>query len=289
MTAEKEAAYKASLAAALDVGWQMLQSGARSLDVVEATVHALEDDPLFNAGRGSVYTHVGGHEMDASIMCGATRRAGAVTCLRNVRNPIRLARAVMERTEHCMLSGIGAEEFAREVGIAFESDEYFHDENRLRQLNEALEAGRVQLDHAAEKYLGTVGAVAVDAAGDVAAATSTGGMTNKRWGRIGDTPIIGAGTFADNATCAVSCTGHGEYFMRAVAAYDVAAVMEYGGRSLHDAADYVVMRKLKQMGGEGGLIAVDRAGNLALPFNSDGMYRAWIRSGEEAQVRIYED
>lgn len=289
MTAAKEAAYKGSLEAGLQVGWKILQSGGRALDAVEQVVAALEDDPLFNAGKGSVYTHDGGHEMDAAIMCGATRMAGAVTCLRNVRNPVRLARAVMDRTEHCLLSAAGAEEFAREVGIVVESDEYFHDENRLRQLHEALEAGRVQLDHAAERYLGTVGAVALDNAGDIAAATSTGGMTNKRWGRIGDTPIIGAGTYADNATCAVSCTGHGEYFMRAVAAYDLSALMEYGGRSLNDAADYLVNRKLVAMGGEGGLIAVDRAGSIALPFNSDGMYRASVRSGSEAVIRIYED
>ena len=289
MTAEKEAAYKGGLGHALNVGWQILDRGGKALDAVEAVVSALEDEPLFNAGRGSVYTHEGGHEMDAAIMCGATRMAGAVTCVRNVRNPIRLARAVMERTEHCLLSGAGAETFAREAGIVFESDEYFHNENRLRQLHEALEAGRIQLDHTAGRSLGTVGAVALDQAGDIAAATSTGGMTNKRWGRIGDTPIIGAGTFADNTTCAVSCTGHGEYFMRAVAAYDLSALMEYGGRSLHDAADYLVNKKLVAMGGEGGLIAVDRAGNIVLPFNSDGMYRASMRSGMEPVIRIYED
>jgi beta-aspartyl-peptidase (threonine type) len=288
MTAEKEAAYMRALGDSLEAGWRLLESGASALDAVEGVVRALEDEPLFNAGRGSVYTHEGLHQMDASIMSGATRGTGAVTGLSNVRNPVTLARAVMEKTEYCLLSGAGAEEFARSVGIAFEPDEYFHTEHRRRQLDEAREAGRIQLDHTPGKSLGTVGAVALDAMGDIAAATSTGGMSNKQWGRIGDTPIIGAGTFADNATCAVSCTGHGEYFIRAVAAYDLSALMEYGGRSLTDAADHLVLEKLRKMGGEGGLIAVDRAGNIALPFNSDGMYRAWRRSGEEAEVRIYE-
>ena len=287
ITAEQESAYRAGLHAALTAGWELLVQGAAALDAVTETVRLLEDCPLFNAGRGAVFTHEGVHEMDASIMCGRTLAAGSVAAVRNVRNPIALARAVMDRSEHLFLAGSGAEEFAREQGIAFEPDEYFHDEYRYSQLLAARAQDRVQLDHADEKKYGTVGAVALDSAGDLAAATSTGGMTNKRYGRIGDTPIIGAGTYANNRTCAISCTGHGEYFIRAVVAYDISCLMEYRGMTLAEASDLVVNQKLRTMGGEGGLIAVDAAGNIAMPFNSEGMYRGSVSSAQAATVKIF--
>lgn len=229
MTAEKEAAYRAGLRRALDQGWTVLREGGAALDAVEQTVRVLEDDLLFNAARGAVFTHEGTHEMDACVMAGEDLRAGAVACVGGVRNPVSLARLVMERTEHVLLCGAGAEEFARSMNVAHEAPEYFFDQARFDQLAEARAAGAVQLDHAGGRKFGTVGAVARDVKGHIAAATSTGGMTNKRYGRIGDTPIIGAGTYADDKTCAVSCTGHGEFFMRHVAAYSVACLMKYGG------------------------------------------------------------
>lgn len=284
MTPELEREYRGGLEAALKAGWAILESGGTSLDAVEAAVVSLEDFPLFNAGRGSVFTHEGKQEMDASIMDGHKLKAGAVAFVRNIRNPISLARLIMERTEHVLLAGEGANQFADEIGIRTEPDEYFFTEHRWLQLQDALAAGRVQLDHAAAKPIGTVGAVACDAPGNLAAATSTGGMTNKKYGRVGDTPLIGLGNYADD-TCAVSCTGHGEYFMLGVTAYDVAARMKYKGLSLENAALETIDR-LTSIKGEGGLIAVDAHGNVALPFNSEGMYRGYVANGNP-HVEIY--
>ncbi|MGI4823472.1 MAG: isoaspartyl peptidase/L-asparaginase family protein [Janthinobacterium lividum] len=291
LTPTLEADYRAALRAALTLGTDLLAQGAPALDVVEATVRALEDYPLFNAGRGAVFTHEGHHEMDAALMDGATRRAGAVAGVRAVQNPIRAARLVMEKTEHVLLAYPGADDLAREHGLPMQLPAYFFTQQRYNQLQEAKAAGRMQLDHAAVPpdpnwKKGTVGAVACDQHGHLAAATSTGGMTNKRYSRIGDTPIIGAGTWADTR-CAISCTGHGEYFMRAVVGYDVACLMEYKGLSLAEACRVVVHDKLAPVGGEGGLIAVDADGNLALPFNSEGMYRASQSATGEVQVEIY--
>jgi L-asparaginase / beta-aspartyl-peptidase len=286
MTEKLEVEYRAGLENALRTGWGILEQGGSALDAVEATVIELENFPLFNAGKGSVFTHAGKNEMDASIMDGRNLKAGAVAFVKNVKNPIKLARLVMERTEHILLGGDGADEFAGEMGVELETDEYFFTEHRYKQLQEAMESDRVQLDHAdSAKPMGTVGAVACDAEGNIAAATSTGGMTNKKFGRIGDTPLIGSGTYADNSTCAVSCTGHGEYFMIGATAYDVAARMKYKGLRLREAAkesiDY-----LTTINGEGGLIAVDAFGNIVMPFNSDGMYRGKAVEGE-ITIQIY--
>jgi beta-aspartyl-peptidase (threonine type) len=315
MTLELEREYRAGLENALKAGWDILQSDGSSLDAVEAAVISLEDFPLFNAGRGSVFTHEGTNEMDAAIMDGKTLNAGSVAFVKNVKNPTKLARLVMAESEHVMLAGEGVLDFAHQMNAEFADDEYFFTEHRYRQLQDAIEEGRIQLDHAASadgtgplfnvetrrrgdtdtnphsafripQSKGTVGAVACDANGNLAAATSTGGMTNKKFGRIGDTPVIGAGTYADNATCAVSCTGHGEYFMRAVTAYDIAARMKYAAVPLEEAAGEAILR-LTEIGGEGGLIAVDAKGNVALPFNSEGMYRGFITSGSEAVIEIY--
>lgn len=289
MTPELEAEYRGGLEAALRAGWSVLESGGSALDAVEASVISLEDFPLFNAGRGSVFTHEGKNEMDAAIMDGSTLKAGAVAFVRNVKNPISLARLVMEHTEHVLLAGDGAIQFAEEMGVELRDNSYFFTQHRWQQLEDAIAAGRVQLDHQAEtrpvgsvssaigKPLGTVGAVACDSQGRLAAATSTGGMTNKKFGRVGDTPIIGSGNYADE-TCAVSCTGHGEFFMLGVTAFDVAARMRYKGLSLEDAANETISH-LISIGGEGGLIAVDSQGNVVLPFNSEGMYRGWTSEG----------
>lgn len=294
LTPTLEADYRAALRAALAAGSGLLAQGAPALDAVEATVRSLEDYPLFNAGRGAVFTHEGHHEMDAALMDGATRRAGAVAGVREVQNPIRAARLVMDATEHVLLAYPGADELAREHGLPMQPPAYFFTQQRYDQLQEAIAAGRMQLDHAASPTppadpnwkRGTVGAVARDQHGHLAAATSTGGMTNKRYSRIGDTPLIGAGTWAD-ARCAISCTGHGEFFIRAVVGYDVACLMEYKGLSLAEACRVVVHDKLAPMGGEGGLIAVDAVGNIALPFNSEGMYRASRNAAGEEQIAIY--
>jgi beta-aspartyl-peptidase (threonine type) len=295
MTPALEAEYRSGLENALNAGWDVLRRGGSSLDAVEAAVSWLEDFPLFNAGRGSVFTHEGRVEMDAAIMDGRTREAGAVAFVCNVQNPVQLARLVMERTEHVLLAGDGANQFANECGIKMQPDEYFFTEHRWRQLIDARDSDRIQLDHTgplepsliSANPVGTVGAVACDKQGHLAAATSTGGMTNKKFGRIGDTPLIGAGTYADEV-CAVSCTGHGEFFMRGVTAYDVAARMRYGGDSL-DEATRKSINVLSERKGEGGLIAVDSAGNIALPFNSEGMYRGYIGDDGEINVEIYGD
>jgi len=317
MTPTLEAEYRHGLEIAIRSGWSILESGGSSLDAVEAAVTVLEDFPLFNAGRGAVFTHEGEQEMDASIMDGATLKAGAVAFIKNIKNPVSLARLVMERTEHVLLAGEGANQFAEQIGVETVADEYFFTEHRWLQLQEAMAAGRVQLDHAGEveekgsggegesepgaiatgpsdypkskiqnpKSLGTVGAVACDQNGHLAAATSTGGMTNKKFGRVGDTAIIGSGTYADDV-CAVSCTGHGEYFMLGVTAYDVAARMKYKGLSLEDAAKETIDH-LTKINGEGGLIAVDSNGNITLPFNSDGMYRGFVTANGVVKIEIY--
>ena len=289
MTSDKEQKYLQALDAALKAGETILKNGGTSLDAVSAAVQSLEDCPLFNAGKGSVFTNSGGHEMDASIMNGSDLSAGAVAGVRSVKNPVLLARAIMEKSEHVFLAGQGAAAFAKSIGMQFEVDEYFYDEFRYQQLQEAISSGKVLLDHTenGNKKFGTVGAVALDQHGNLAAATSTGGMTNKRYNRIGDTPMIGAGTYANNATCAISCTGHGEYFIRSVVAYDISCLIEYKGLSLQEACEIVVQQKLVKIGGEGGLIAVDASGNIELPFNSEGMYRGMVRSGEARNVLIY--
>jgi beta-aspartyl-peptidase (threonine type) len=294
MTPELEADYRGGLESALQSGWYVLQKGGSSLDAVEAAVVSLEDFPLFNAGRGSVFTHEGKNEMDASIMDGARSMAGSVAFVRNVKNPIKLARLVMERSGHVLLAGDGAIKFAEEMNVELADNTYFFTDHRWKQLEEAIAADRVMLDHAAIEApagrdtgtIGTVGAVACDSRGNLAAATSTGGMTNKKFGRVGDTPIIGSGTFADNSTCAVSCTGHGEYFMLGVTAYDVSARMKYRDLSLTDAA-HETIGELAQKGGDGGLVAVDALGNVVLPFNCEGMYRGWVDADGERHVEIY--
>lgn len=287
MTPEKEAAYKQGLKDALSAGENILHNGGTSLDAVEAAVISLENCSLFNAGKGSVFTHEGIHEMDSSIMRGDTLGAGAAAGVRGIQNPVSLARAIMEKSEHVMLCRDGAEAFAKHCNLIFQDDEYFFDAFRHAQWEQAVKENVIQLDHSNEKKFGTVGAVALDIHGNLAAATSTGGMTNKRWGRAGDSPIIGAGNYANNNTCAISCTGHGEFFIRAVVAYDISCLMEYKGLSLQKACEIVVNDKLVKMGGEGGLIAVDTKGNICLPFNTDGMYRAWISSNSTAEIAIY--
>lgn len=277
MTAEREKAYRDALGWALRRGHAVLDQGGAALDAVEAAVRALEDTPLFNAGRGSVFNADGQHEMDASLMSGTDLRAGAVAGVQNVKNPITLARRVMDHSDHVLISGLGAFEFAHKQKVELEDDQYFFDDFRFQQWKEVAGTDRVQLDHSdKEKKFGTVGAVALDRSGALAAATSTGGMTNKRWQRIGDSPIIGAGTYANNVTCAVSCTGHGESFIRAVAAHDVHALMAYKGLSLEEAVRVVVHEKLPPLDGDGGLIAIDRAGNIVLDFNCPGMYRGHV-------------
>lgn len=284
MTPDIERALRAGLQRSLDAGDAILRSGGSSLDAVTAGVRVLEDEPLFNAGRGAVFTSAETHEMDAAIMDGRTLRAGAVGGVSRIRNPIDLARGVMEKSPHVMLAGQGAETFARELGLEIVDDKYFHTEQRWQAL-ERVRAARAEPLSDADRH-GTVGAVALDQSGNLAAATSTGGSTNKRPGRIGDSPVIGAGTYAKNKTCAVSATGDGEFFMRAVAAYDVSALMEYRGMNLGEAA-LVVIEKVAALGGTGGLIAVDGEGNIALPFNTIGMYRGSIDVEGRSFVGIY--
>ncbi len=354
MTPELEIEYRNELRSALEAGWSFLTKKGSAVDAVEAAVVRLEDFPLFNAGRGSVFTHAGKNEMDACIMDGANLRSGAVAFVSNIRNPISLARLVMTATEHCLLAGHGATEFAHEHGIKFEPDEYFFTEHRWRQLQTAIAENRIELDHSDSRdsknsihsedsgdsddsrarsgslesmerlesleslesmnslespkslesleslksvnrksqianrksRMGTVGAVACDANGNLAAATSTGGMTNKKFGRVGDSCVIGAGTYAENSTCAASCTGHGEYFMLGVTAFDIAARMKYRNLGLADAARETLQR-LTEIGGEGGFIAVDRFGNVVMPFNSEGMYRASICGDGAIEISIY--
>ncbi|MCC5806520.1 MAG: isoaspartyl peptidase/L-asparaginase [Opitutales bacterium] len=287
LNAGAEREHRAALRTALDHGWGILRAGGSALDAIEAVTCDLEDCPLFNAGRGAVYTLAGTHEMDAAVMCGRDSRVGAVAGVTAVRNPISLARAVMERSGAVLLAGRGAEAFASECGFSTEPPAYFHTDARREQLERARRAGRTAVDHDGmeEKY-GTVGAVALDASGNLAAATSTGGITNKRPGRVGDSPVPGAGTYADNNTCAVSCTGEGEAFLRCCAAHEVAARMRHGGAVLTAAAEAVIHTVLP---GKGGLIAVDRSGAVALPFNTEGMFRAWRSTKETEGVAIFRD
>ncbi|WP_026464906.1 isoaspartyl peptidase/L-asparaginase family protein [Adhaeribacter aquaticus] len=289
LTIEKEQDYKTALEGAIEEGYKVLAAGKSAVEAVKAAVVCLENNPLFNAGKGSVFNHKGKHEMDAAIMCGQTLGAGAVAGVNHIKNPILLANKIRRYSEHVLLTGEGAEEFAREHDLLFESDTYFFDPFRYQQWVAAQHDNSVTLDHTEDRKFGTVGAVACDTNGNLAAATSTGGMTNKKFNRIGDSPIIGAGTYANNATCAVSCTGHGEYFMRAVVAYDVSCLMEYKGLSLQQACEVVVQDKLVKIGGEGGLIAVDSYGNIELAFNSEGMYRAAKKGPEAAFIAIYKD
>jgi beta-aspartyl-peptidase (threonine type) len=286
MGGERELQYRSGLAAALEAGYAVLQARGTSLDAVTRAVTVLEDNPLFNAGLGSVFTHDGGNELDAAIMDGGTLRAGAVCGVTHIRNPIELARTVMEHSEYVMLSGAGAEEFALSRGFALVPRSYFHTPERWRQL-ERIRSGEAGLSALTISHVGTVGAVALDAGGRLAAATSTGGMTGKRYNRIGDSPIIGAGTYADDRSCAVSATGHGEVFIRAAVAHDICARMRFGGRSLSTAVHEVVLEELPALQGEGGVIAIDRHGEIAMEFNSEGMFRASRRAGEEAHIAIY--
>ncbi|MFO1509431.1 MAG: isoaspartyl peptidase/L-asparaginase [Steroidobacteraceae bacterium] len=287
MTPDQEATYRAGLAAALDAGYAVLEDGGTSLDAVTVAVRILEDDPLFNAGRGAVLTHEGTVELDASIMDGRTLAAGAIAGVAHIRNPIELARAVMEHSPHVMLIGTGAEEFAHTRNIAFVANDYFKTETRKAQLRRVLVGDTRPANELSA--LGTVGAVARDQAGNLAAATSTGGMTGKRYGRVGDSPIIGAGTYADNGSCAISATGHGEYFIRTAVAHDICARVAYGGATLQQAADAVVMGRLAKMGGEGGIIAVDASGQVVMSFNSEGMFRGARSSGGKREIAIYRD
>jgi L-asparaginase / beta-aspartyl-peptidase len=282
MSAEKEARYKAALQEALYAGYHVLSQHGTALDAVETTVKILEDCPLFNAGRGSVFTAEGTHEMDASIMEGHDLSAGAVSLVQGIKNPIALARLVMEKSGHVFLAGKGAIEFARKMHCEFKEDAYFFDQFRYNQWQSIKDTDSFQLDHSTDKNnqdnpnprIGTVGAVGCDQSGNLAAATSTGGMTNKRWGRIGDSPIIGAGVYANNLTCAVSCTGSGEYFLRGVVAYDVSCMMEYKNYTLAQACEEVIQHRLTKIGGDGGLVAVNSKGEISMPFNTEGMYRA---------------
>jgi beta-aspartyl-peptidase (threonine type) len=285
MSDEDEKAYRAELGRALDAGYGVLDAGGSSLDAVTAAVRILEDSPLFNAGKGAVFNHEGINELDASIMDGRSGKAGAVAGVRHVKNPIDLARLVMDRSPHVLLSGSGAEEFALEQGIELVPRSYFYTDRRWQQLEKAWTGEH----HSAAEigYFGTVGAVALDRAGNLAAATSTGGMTNKRWGRVGDSPIIGAGNYADNASCAVSATGSGEYFIRTVLAHEISSLMKYRGLSAEAAAHEAVHETLKGIGGEGGVIVVDRAGNIALDFNTEGMFRGARDSKGRRDILIY--
>ena len=294
LTAEQEQQYKAKLKEAVLAGHTALKSGMKSIDAVMVSVRILEDSPLFNAGKGAVYTFDGKHELDASIMDGKTLNAGAVSGITNVKNPIDAARAVMDKSVHVMLSGAGAEMFAKEQGLALVENSHFNTDFRKRALDRALKTLKKdtqawQRPEMLDYKFGTVGAVAVDKHGDLAAATSTGGMTAKRYGRVGDSPIIGAGTYANNKSCAVSATGHGEYFIRHHVAADICARMQYQKITLEEAADAVIFDVLKPVGGTGGIIAVDAKGNVSMPFNTAGMYRASVDIHGEVTVAIYSD
>lgn len=290
MDAAKEAAYRAALESALTAAERILADGGQSIDAVVAAVQVLEDNPLFNAGKGAVLTADSQHELDASLMNGQDLRAGAVCGVKTVRNPILLCKAVMDHSEHVMLSGEGAEAFARIRGLELVNNDYFTTPMRLEQLKEVLGTDEMRLDHSDKEHkFGTVGAVALDQHGNLAAATSTGGITNKKFGRIGDSPVIGSGTYANNATCAVSATGWGEFFLRSVVAYDVSCLMEYKGLSLNEATRKVIMDKIPALGGDGGLVAVDKEGNLSLPFNTSGMYRAWSINDKDRGTAIFSE
>jgi beta-aspartyl-peptidase (threonine type) len=299
MSAEKEVAYRAALTLALQTGYKVLTAGRSSLEAVEATIHILEDNPLFNAGKGSVFTHEGRNEMDAAIMDGKTMMAGAIAGVTTIRNPISAARAVMEKSEHVMMIGAGAEAFAKQAGLTIVDPKYFYTKERWDGLQQAIKKDSLKavLDHGNKKTMklgvinhdykfGTVGAVALDHAGNLAAGTSTGGMTNKKYGRVGDAPVIGAGTYANNATAGISCTGWGEFYIRNVVAHDISAMMEYKHMTVADAAQAAI-EKVGKMGGDGGLIAMDNKGHIAMPFNTEGMYRGTVTEDGTVEVLIY--
>lgn len=279
MTPEMEQEYRAALTQAIDTGIKVLSSGGTALAAVERTIMVMENNPLFNAGKGAVFTHDGKNELDAAIMDGATLAAGSVAGVTDIKNPIMAARYVMTKSEHVMLTGKGASEFAKEQGLEIVPPSYFYTEKRYNELQAALKK---------EKH-GTVGCCALDKNGNLAAGTSTGGMTNKRYNRVGDAPIIGAGTYANNSTCAVSATGHGEYFIRWTVAHDISALMEYKGLTVDSAARLVVNHKLVQAGGSGGVISVDKNGNVTMPFNSEGMFRGFANAGGEKGIFIFKD
>ena len=298
MTPEREKAYNAALEQALKAGYAKIREGKTSLDAVQAAINILEDNPLFNAGKGAVFTHDGKNELDASIMDGKTLKAGAVAGVTTIRNPIDAARAVMEKSEHVMLMGRGAEAFAKEQNLKLVEPEYFFTEDRWKGLKQAIreDSMKAKLDHGYRQAdsgypdykFGTVGAVALDNAGNLAAGTSTGGMTNKKWGRVGDAPIIGAGTYANNNTVAVSSTGWGEFYIRRVVAYDISALMEYKGLGVAEAAKTVI-QKVEDLGGNGGVIALDKNGNMSMAFNTAGMYRGTVRKDGKIEIFIYRD
>ncbi len=295
MSDSLELEYKEKLKEAIMVGHEILRNGGTSLEAVTKTINVMEDSPLFNAGKGSVFTHEGRNELDASIMDGKTLNAGAVAGVRHIKNPIDLARDVMEKSDHVMLYGNGAEEFARSVGYKMMDTTYFYTKARFEGLQKVLSIEKANNDKnlsfedpfIKDSKFGTVGCAALDKHGNLAAGTSTGGMTNKRWNRIGDAPIIGAGTYANNATCAVSSTGWGEYFIRAMVAHDISALMEYKGLSLQEAAREVIQKKVPDLGGDGGIVAIDKDGNFAMEFNTSGMYRASMNSKAELTLGIY--
>ena len=291
MTEQKEREYKQALLNSLEAAYAALVEGKSAVHAVELAVMLLEDSHLFNAGKGSVFTADGTHEMDASIMDGHSLKAGAVALVSGIRNPICLARDVMEKTDHVFLAAEGAMRFAGKMGYEKVDEEYFFDEFRYQQWQEIKDSDHFQLDHSVKKdsKFGTVGAVACDLNGHIAAATSTGGMTNKKFGRVGDSPMIGAGNYANDKTCAVSCTGSGEFFIRGVTAYDLSCLMEYKGLSLHEACDELIHKRMLSLGGDGGLIAVDRHGNIAMPFNTEGMYRASMDKDGNSTLGIYND
>lgn len=302
MTPEKEQAYTKGLEAALKAGYKVLQKEGTAIDAVEAVVKILEDNPLFNAGKGAVFTNDGRIELDAAIMDGKTLAAGAIAGVTTIKNPISAARAVMEKSEHVMMIGRGAEKFAAQHGLAIVEPSYFYTEERWKSLQRIKKADSIKAENAEKpkqqtlKHLsnrdskyGTVGAVALDIHGNLAAATSTGGMSNKKFGRVGDVPIIGAGTYANNTTCAISCTGWGEFFIRLVMAKSISDMMEYGKFSLLQASTEMVMKKLPSMHGDGGLIAVDKNGNIAMPFCTEGMYRGYIDRNGKMEIKIHKD
>ncbi len=297
MSDSLETAYKEKLKEAISAGYEILKSGGNSMDAVTHTINIMEDSPLFNAGKGAVFTNEGSNELDASIMDGKTLNAGAIAGVKHIKNPINLAKDVMQKSEHVMLYGAGAEEFAQTLGYKMMDTSYFYTKNRYESLLKVLEKEKsndnkkVSFEDPFIKNskFGTVGCAALDKHGNLAAGTSTGGMTNKRWNRIGDAPIIGAGTYANNATCAVSSTGWGEYFIRSVAAYDISALMEYKGMTLQEAASEVIQKKVPALGGDGGIVAIDKDGNVAMEFNTAGMYRATMNFKGELIIKIYKE
>lgn len=299
MSDSLEAAYKSKLEEAIKVGHEILKNGGTAMEAVTKTINVMEDSPLFNAGKGAVFTHEEINELDASVMDGATLNAGAVAGVTHIKNPIDLALAVMNDSPHVMLSGKGAEVFAAEKGFELVDPSYFYTENRFQSLQRLKEKEKTELDHDGktafmdpfikDSKFGTVGCAALDKNGNLAAGTSTGGMTNKRWNRIGDAPIIGAGTYANNATCAVSSTGWGEFFIRAMVAHDISALMEYKGLSLQEAAKEVIQKKVPALGGDGGIVSIDKDGNVAMEFNTAGMYRAHMNAKGALTIGIYKD